>query len=154
MFHHIVALLFALLFAVAVRADGETWSDLTREAHQAEREGRYAPAKELLTKALIESDRFEITDPRRLETRVQLAGVLLELGEYARCKQICTESIGDGNAQNAEMLLQITQAEQILSRLYLDLGMSRLADDHCRRGLEICQSVRDVGDPDVADSDR
>ncbi len=151
MLRSVLTLVCLTLLSTTVRAKGDSWPDVMKSAGEARRAGAYQQAKELLTGALVLSKEFDKADFRRTETKVRLAGLLLELGAYARCEQLCNESIDAlKEKEDTEHQLQIARAEGILTGLYLELGMADLADEHCTRGLTICKSLGKKADEDVA----
>ncbi len=120
---------------------------LAREAHHA---GEYHRAKQLLEQVHVTATQSADADPRRLETQVQLAESLLELGEYARCEQLCRDAIDSLEKQAGDKLLLVARSEALLTRMYVQLGLYKLAECHCKHGLEISKSLLDERHPDVA----
>lgn len=138
------------IVAVA-ESDSDAWLNTMESAHDALHAGEYHRAKQLFAEALAATEGFDNADPRRAETKVELAESLLALGELARCEQLCIESIGALERQYGEKQMQIAQAEKVLTRMYVHLGMYRLADQHCSHGLKVSESILGKRHPDVVE---
>lgn len=144
-----LALFCLFQITAGIQADGDTAPDVMNVAREAQQAGDYRRAKELLTQGLSKAGVFPPNDSRRTAAELQLAESLLELGEYFRCEELCTQSIEAVEKQFGEEHLQIAEAERILADLYLRLEMAVLADQHCKRGLNICESIHGRQHPDV-----
>ena len=148
--HLIRTLLCVAFLPLTAWADEPTWPDLMKAGRDAQTAGKYRQAREVLKQALAQSDKFDKADPRRTETRLELAGSLLELGEYGPCEKLCVESIAAVKAQHGDEHPQIERAERILTDIYLQLGMPGLAGEHCQRGLAISKALHGERDPATA----
>lgn len=139
-----------ILLGPVVQSDGETWSERIQSARDAQHAGEYQRAKTLFSQALGAAEKLEGGESERVETEVQLAELLLELGKYGRCEQLCLDALAAAQKQHSEQHLHVAQAEKVLAWVYVHLGMAHLAGKHCHRGLKVCESIRVKMDPDTA----
>lgn len=89
--------------------------------------------------------------PPSSEPSLILAELLFERGEYGLCERMCVEALDSAERQGAERIPDVVQAESLLTRLYIHLGMVQLADRHCRRGLQACRTIQGERHPDGAE---
>jgi len=147
-----ILVLFCLPFLSGATGTGDDVKpDFIKSARDAQVAGEYQRAKTLFSEALTAAQGIDNADERRAAIAVDLAESLLELGEYARCEKLCVESIASLEKQFGEKHVEIAHAERVLTSLYLRLGMSFVADQHCKRGLKICESIHGPRHPDVAE---